>query len=589
MSDDSRLLELASAVVEGSDVNWDEVEEQSADERERSVARELRLLAGMSNVTRESPPTPAAVVAGQKLPDSPRVWGHLRLLEQIGRGSFGDVYRAWDLKLEREVALKFVRSAGGAESVNLSRALREARALARIRHQNVVAVYGADLHEETVGVWMELIKGRTLNEVVKSQGPMSANEAMLIGIDLCHAVAAVHGAGLVHRDLKANNVMREEGGRVVLMDFGAGRPIPVEGELTHDLVGTPAYLAPELFLGRKPSVASDIYSLGVLLYYLVTGGYPVEGSNAREVDLAHEREQRKHLRDVRPDLPSAFIEVVEHALSPNQKNRYRSAGSFASALAGIGGGSPKTVRSKIGPRLKWLTVAAVAVVLIGGLWMGRPKSGQDPRDVVASPTPVQRSAQLSGSPEPDAYRVTAEFYSLRDGRNISLTAGSGIAPGDKLFLTLDVSKPVFVYVVNQDDKGESYLLFPLPGQELTNPVSAGINRFPGAPAGEELYWQVTSAGGREHFYLFATPERLTAFEQMLTALPHAEFGKAIVSAPLPKNAVGILRGVGGLVKEGQASSPSSPSQLGDLAPLQNGSEAARGLWARQITFDNPAK
>lgn len=159
------------------------------------------------------------------------------------------------------------------------------------------------------------------------------------------------------------------------------------------------------------------------------------------------------------------------------------------------------------------------------------------------------------------YRVTADFYALRQGTNVKLTAGGGVIPGDKLFLTLEVSKPVFVYVVNQDDKGESYLLFPLPGQELTNPVRAGVNRFPGAKSTDELYWQVTSAGGREHFYLFVTPERLTPFEQMLTALPHAEFGKPVVSAPLSQGAVGVLRGVGGLVTQGTASSASGPSQL----------------------------
>ena len=107
-------------------------------------------------------------------------------------------------------------------------------------------------------------------------GPFSAREAAQIGVDLCHALAAVHGAGLLHRDIKATNVMREGGGRIVLMDFGAGQPFSTADQPVERIVGTPLYLAPELFKGEQPSRASDIYALGVLLYHLVTGSYPVE-------------------------------------------------------------------------------------------------------------------------------------------------------------------------------------------------------------------------------------------------------------------------------------------------------------------------
>src|SRR5262249_5258595 len=151
---------------------------------------------------------------------------HLRVLERLGSGSYGDVYRAWDTRLHCDVALKLARPMRGMPSFDESRALREARMLARVQHRNIVKVFGADSHDGRFGLWMELISGRTLAETVETQGPMGAQEAAHIGIEVCHALAAVHAAGLLHRDVKATNVMRENGGRIVLMDFGAGRPLP---------------------------------------------------------------------------------------------------------------------------------------------------------------------------------------------------------------------------------------------------------------------------------------------------------------------------------------------------------------------------
>jgi hypothetical protein len=186
--------------------------------------------------------------------------------------------------------------------------------------------------------------------------------------------------------------------------------------------------------------------------------------------------------------------------------------------------------------------------------------------------------------------VTAAFYTVRNGQNVRLTTGSRVAPGDNLFLTLEASRPVFVYIVNQDEMGHSYLLFPLPGLEPGNPIPDGrANRLPGSRAGEEHYWEVTSAGGHEHFFVYVAPERLTEFEQMLAALPRAEVGRQVESTRLPAEAVGVLRGVGGLKQAGKTSFPSSAPSLADLQPLRDTRDAATGVWARRITFENPAR
>ena len=154
------------------------------------------------------------------------------------------------------------------------RLLEEARRLARVRHTHVVQVYGAEQHDGRVGLWMELVRGESLEQTVQTRGVFGAREAALIGLDLCAALAAVHGAGLLHRDVKAQNVMRESGGRLVLMDFGTGEELSG----TNRLVGTPLYLAPEIFRGQRASVQSDLYSVGVLLFYLVTGKFPVNAA-----------------------------------------------------------------------------------------------------------------------------------------------------------------------------------------------------------------------------------------------------------------------------------------------------------------------
>src|SRR5690606_25714576 len=144
--------------------------------------------------------------------------------------------------------------------------IEEGRLLARVRHPNVVTIYGAERIGDQVGMWMEFVKGGTLAQAIEQGRTFSTPEVCEIGMQLCSAVAAVHAAGLLHRDIKAQNVMLTEEGRLVLMDFGTGREL--RDGLPAGLAGTPLYLAPELLAGAEPSVRSDIYSVGVLLYHL---------------------------------------------------------------------------------------------------------------------------------------------------------------------------------------------------------------------------------------------------------------------------------------------------------------------------------
>src|ERR1700691_5230343 len=244
-----------------------------------------------------------------EMPPVSEAWGDFRLQARVGHGSFGEVYRAWDPHLEREVAVKLLLPASVGDEDDYRAILREARALAAVQHPNIVHVYGMDRHDGRVGYWTDFVHGKTLSFLVLAQGPFGYREAALIGLDVAKALSAVHRAGLLHRDIKAENVMREEGGRILLMDFGLST-LP---QLQTGVAGTPTYMAPELFRGNPATVASDIYSMGVLLYFLVTGEYPVRLSKRPFAEAVAAIGDRRTLMDLRPDLPEPFLRTVNRA------------------------------------------------------------------------------------------------------------------------------------------------------------------------------------------------------------------------------------------------------------------------------------
>ena len=320
--EDASLIALAAAVSDGTAVDWDQAEREAADSAARRLVQQMRRLAAVVDAHRPESPSATPV----------RHWRHIVLFESIGAGAFGTVYRGWDPTLDREVAVKLLPD-GAADA---DHPLEEARNLARVRHSNVVVVYGADRDRDEVGIWMEHIQGHTLADMVHDGGPMSAREVTGIGIDLCRALAALHGVGLLHRDIKAHNVMREVGGRIVLMDFsGAERFDPARRSGVTS--GTPMYMAPELFEKGPATFATEVYSLGVLLFYLLSGQLPVEGKSLADLRRAHAEGERRRLRDLRPDVPDSIVQVVERATAPDPRQRYRTVGELEHALATASG------------------------------------------------------------------------------------------------------------------------------------------------------------------------------------------------------------------------------------------------------------
>lgn len=586
-SDDAPLLSAAEKISSGVPVDWKKVQDQIATPDQAAVAEELRSLERFAQISGQAPAT----------------WGRFHIVSELGRGTFGTVYCAIDPTLQLEVALKVIRSRAPGIPLDKEKALDEARRLVKVKHPNVVRAYGAELIDDEVGLSMEIVKGHTLDEIVRRQAPFSANEATLIGIDLCKALAAVHGSGILHGDIKAHNVMREDGGRTVLMDFGTGRALrrepPARGK---DFAGTPLYLAPEVFDGHSRTPASEIYSLGVLLYFLVTGSYPVDGNTRTEIERLHDRpDRRKPLRDARPDLPDSFVRVVERATAEQQEERYQTAGELEAALTRVISSpvrEPIPIPVPMPDPWDWkkLVLYATSIVLVVAVALTVPRilrssRPTDSRTAVVRPDPaVVNPTPPSAAGTAATYRIETAFY--REGKGVvqRLKPGDTLAPGDALSLQIQASIPMYFYVVNEDEHGDSFLLFPLPGQALQNPLPPGQrHRVPAAANGELISWQVTSSGQREHFFLVASPARSQRFDELFATLPQPVFGRVAQNARLSIEGIGMLRSVGGLTE-----SPARIDQQLRLmpefsTPLAEGEEAGEGVWIRHTTFVNPGK
>jgi len=592
---DELLIDLAAAIAERTPVDWD-VEVARSPEFRPAIAR-LRELAALEAAFARLREAPAPGMAFR--------WGPLEVYEKIGAGSFADVFRAIDPSLARPVALKLRREG----PAGARRWIDEARRLARVRHPHVLLVYGAQEHDGRAGLWTEWIQGRTLERVLAESGPLGAREAAAIGIDLCGALAAVHGAGLVHGDVTARNVMREgapgergPSGRIVLMDFGSAHDSAGAPLVAH---GTPLYSAPEVLEGDAPGPRSDLYSLGVLLHHLLTARYPVEGASLAEIRARHAARTVVELRSLRPDLPGPLLAAIDRSLRAEPAARYASAAEFERAIANAQSpiapqaAGPAAAR----PRARWrgavfASLALCAVVAVGLVVARRPPASGPASPAPAPPAAADaRSTAAAASGQPaapgtapvaGAPRVEAAMIRVTAGAREPLRSGDLVAPGDALALEFEASAPMHVYVLTEDQAGAVFVLFPLAGQGLANPLAAGErHRLPGRAQAEDLSWQVTSAGGRETFLLLASPTALSDIEAAVAGIPTAREGAAVAYPTLSPAALSELRGVGGVVRARDLPGPGGASLLARWARELERSAAERSIWMRWIVLENP--
>ena len=557
-------LHLAAAVADGAEIDWKRMESSDPD------AARIRSFELIDSVFRDYGKGAEEIRATLHAPllATDSKWGPLRILEQIGAGSYGQVFRAFDRSLQRDVALKVLRDPPRAVA-GVPEFLEEARRLARVRHPGVLTVYGVAVREGRAGIWTELVRGRTLEELLESDGPFAPEETARIGVELCSALSAIHAAGLIHTDVKTENVLREEGGRVVLADFGA-MDDRFDEKGAGSGCGSLLSVAPEVLRGSRPTPPSDVYSLGVLLYRLLTGRYPFLADSPRDLLLALGRGPSP-LLEIRPGVPRALAAAIDRALEPEPARRqagpnamaqelrvaldptlpvkrapaesYRPPGrdSMALALAACAVISAVVATGISQWGIPWLahryqrneTAPAIAATAV---MSGAP--GAAPSGVVESPVPPASRAPAGLEAMPVLYRISEV------GRE-PLADGTTIGSGDALSLSIETGPdPVTCYVLDEDEAGNDCVLFPLPGYRARNPIAPATSQvLPDGSGARARAWAVDSENGRETVALITSLTRLPWLESMLRDVPRSGADSDTPQALSPPGLA--TRGIGG--------------------------------------------
>lgn len=275
--------------------------------------------------------------------------GKYEIHAELGRGGMGIVYRGYDPTLRRPVAIKVLPPQFTYDAQFVQRFQQEAILAANLRHPNIVTIYDVGQEADVYYIVMEYLEGTTLEGLLTQQGPLSAHQTAHILQQVADALDYAHGRGIIHRDVKPANIMVGQDGHATLMDFGLVRA--AEGtSLTRSgtFLGTPEYMSPEQALGKPVAATSDLYSLGVVLYKMLTGKVPFSRSTPLGVTYAHVNEPPPPLRTIRADIPTAVEMVVNKALAKGPTDRYQTATRLAEDYrAAIGGATPAALRPSI--------------------------------------------------------------------------------------------------------------------------------------------------------------------------------------------------------------------------------------------------
>ncbi|HEY4572578.1 MAG TPA: serine/threonine-protein kinase, partial [Thermoanaerobaculia bacterium] len=258
---------------------------------------------------------------------------HYRILDRLGGGGMGVVYRAIDLKLDRPVALKFLSSQRGSSEEHKRRFIREARAASALDHPNICTVYEIDQTPDgALFIAMALCEGETLRDRI-ARGPLPVGEAVEIAEQVAAGLARAHGRGIVHRDVKPGNVIVAPDGRVKLVDFGIAK-LSDQSRLTRagTTVGTAGYMSPEQLHGEEPDPRTDVWSLGVVIYEMVTGHSPFEADSETETVKAILRRAPRPMGSLHPGVPPALERIVERALAKRLEDRTGSMDAMSAEL-----------------------------------------------------------------------------------------------------------------------------------------------------------------------------------------------------------------------------------------------------------------
>jgi serine/threonine protein kinase len=362
------------------------------------------------------------------------------ILELVGTGGMSSVYKAHDRLLERNVALKVLHPHYGEDDEYVQRFRHEARSVAQLSHPNIVTVIDrgeADGHQFIV---FEFVDGENLKELVQRTGALPARRAVELGIAMADALAFAHDHDLVHRDVKPQNVLLNGDGDAKVTDFGIARSLDVEHGVTQTgtVLGTSNYLSPEQASGKTVTPATDVYSLGIVLYELLTGDVPFPGENFVAVAMKHINDPAPDVLERRPDVPVRLAATIDRALAKDPADRFPSMGALSSelrqTLAEMGDpGADRTFiapspvlresaphRARTAPRRRWpiyalLGLVAAAAIVAGVLGLGGSKGGKPKTTVPGGGAPVALSGVTAYDPQGSGGEHDSDAPKATDG------------------------------------------------------------------------------------------------------------------------------------------------------------------------------
>jgi serine/threonine protein kinase/Tfp pilus assembly protein PilF len=306
--------------------------------------------------------------------------GRYQVIEELGRGGMGRVYKAFDTKIKEKVALKLLKPEISADVQSIERFSNELRLARKISHRHVCRMFDLGEDHGTRFITMEYVPGEDLKSVLRMMGQLSSGQAVLVARQICEGLAEAHRLGVVHRDLKPQNIMIDREGNVRIMDFGIARSLRVKGMTGAGVViGTPEYMSPEQIEGQEVDSRSDIYSLGIILYEMMTGHVPFEGETFLSIAVKQKTEKPRHPRELNSQIPDDLVRVILRCLEKGKAERYQKVEDVLSELDKIEKGIPTTERilPAVGAstsreitvkfRLRNLVLPAVALLALGVL------------------------------------------------------------------------------------------------------------------------------------------------------------------------------------------------------------------------------
>ena len=397
------------------------------------------------------------------------IGGRYELEQLVGSGGMSSVYRAHDRMLERKVALKILHSRLGEDGEYVERFRREARAAAQLAHPNIVTVIDRGEDEGRQFIVFEYIDGKTLKQIVDAEGPLPIEEVLALGVGMASGLAFAHERGIVHRDVKPQNVLLNGDGRPKVTDFGIARSLDVERGVTQTgtVLGTSNYIAPEQASGQPVDDRSDVYSFGVVLYELLTGEVPFPGESFVAVAMKHINEPPPSVLERRPDAPPRLAALVDsmlekdHAFRPSMDEVVAELESIRRDPSGEGETvvRPRPAVATRRRRSRWpLLVAFLGVLVIAGAVAGVLLNDEPPGTTAQPPPKLSIQAAAAVDPAGDGEH-DSEVPNATDGSVETYWTTSRYGYPDGGFgkpgvgIELETNRPPAAVVVQSDTPG----------------------------------------------------------------------------------------------------------------------------------------